>query len=371
MTIGILTYHRSHNYGTMLQAIALRRAIADMGHVAVFLDYWPWHQRKLYALFSWTTFRRGGLLDRFRYLKRFLLTLVPKLFRRRRFNSFFRKEIKPYCRNPFDEFDVVVFGSDQIWRKQLVGGAFNPIYFGCDSFQTSWRVAYAASMGDVPTNPDDCELVKNWLGHLDRISVRESDVQEFLSKSGFQSVFKAVDPVFLDTPESWEEKSSGPPLVSSSYLLFYDLQSSCVDRSSLDRFAENHRLTIVRIVGTADSLPTATKRSTDGPLEFLNLVRNAACVVTSSFHGMAFSILFHKPFYACFRSKTSRAVSLLNDVGLSHQLISPKEPIPEEIPEIDWQNVDVRIERLRNQSIQWLRSTIELAPCVPGRRDCP
>ena len=86
MKIGILTYHRSHNYGALLQAIALRKVLSDMGHVVTFIDYWPAYHKHLYDVFSFhNLLKKRGIRGKCRYAK---ICFLHYKYRKRRKEAF-------------------------------------------------------------------------------------------------------------------------------------------------------------------------------------------------------------------------------------------------------------------------------------------
>lgn len=357
MKVGIVTYHRSHNYGTMLQAHALRMAITGLGHEAAFVDYWPDHQRRTFRLIPPGLFSSRSASELKKTVVSFFRTVRPQLARRRRFNLFFRENIAAWCRPERERFDVLVFGSDQIWRKQPFLKRYNPVYFGRDSFNASRRISYAASMGDLPETADDAAFVRELLAGMDALSVREEDLRDFLAAGGLTATATA-DPVFLPQPSLWLKAAGDAPLVRQPYLLYYDLQRGSFDEKSLYHFAKAQKLKVIRIVGSAFMPPTGSLRSTDGPYEFLNLFRHASAIATSSFHGLAFAILFQKPFFASFSKKASRAKSLLRAAGLEPFLLPTAAPIPVAMPSPDWENARKQVSGFRDFSLCWLGEAI-------------
>lgn len=359
MKIGILTYYRSHNYGAMLQAFALRKVLHDMGHEAVFIDYWPRHQKKAYRLFAWEEFWRGGIRGRISYLKRFLKSLIPKLMRRRNFNRFYCEQIRPYISPQDINYDVIVCGSDQIWRKQGWGYGYNPVYFGKNDFDTKRHISYAASMGGLPEDIEDVNKVLNLITNIDDISVRELDLLNFLNNHGINDVIQTIDPTFLLTKDKWEHYIKKERIIKYPYLLFYDLQIGAIDFIEVEEFAKSLGLKVIRISGWVVSMPTEENRIADGPYEFLNLIFNSDFVITSSFHGLAFSLIFHKPFFASLLRDKSRIESLLQELNLSDRLVSINcKFIGTKVNDIDWKYVSKVIDVKRNYSIEFLTKTI-------------
>ena len=364
MKVGIVTYHRSHNYGAMLQAYGLRRFLSDCGYDARLVDYWPEHQQAIYRLFSWREFGRSSLRGKARMLKRFLKTLPETLSRRRRFKAFFEKELLPYCAKSMDVFDTIVYGSDQIWRKQLRGGHFNPVYFGQNKFKSHHGISYAASMGTLPNNPEDAKTVLSLVKNLDAISVREDDLKAYLTGLGVTNVEWTTDPVFLLSPAVWSSLAGESPLVPGRYLLFYNLNPEAFRDDAVESFAKNCGMGTVRIGKRA--LP-AWRRGCHGefgPYEFLNLVKFSSFVVSSSYHGDCFSILFHKPFLTAFPRNPQRARSLLSKIGLQDRLIEPNQPSISEGTVIDWTIVDRQLSQFKDNSVAWLLKTLDMNPSL-------
>jgi len=155
MNIGILTYHRAHNYGALLQAFALKTWMQTQGHYVEMIDYWPAYHRAVYQIlphFKTRSFK-GKIKDIV-----FLFLGLNKILKRR--NSY-EKFIQNYLQLPAkpiytkkDELksiscDFAIYGSDQIWRKQnlpLYKG-FNEVYFG--AYINTKKISYAASMGEI------------------------------------------------------------------------------------------------------------------------------------------------------------------------------------------------------------------------------
>ena len=126
MKVGIVTYHRTLNYGACLQAIATRVALEKLGHEAYYVDYWPKYHSQIYQTFSLTKFWRLPSLGwKFRYVQ----SILKRKKRNDNFDSFFYKYITPYCQPVTAEFDIIVYGSDQIWRKQKSIHDYNYVYF--------------------------------------------------------------------------------------------------------------------------------------------------------------------------------------------------------------------------------------------------
>lgn len=321
MKIGILTYHRSHNYGALLQAVATRIVLQKMGHDVSYVDYFPPYHKKMYSFFIWENFRGLNFKGKFLYI---LCRIKEYPFRKKRFDnfvSFINKEIEPYCKPLSEQYDIVVYGSDQIWRIQDELGDFNPIYFGAGELCATKHISYAASMGVMELSDKQKWRLKDLVGHLDSISVREKSLKSLLESMGVKNVCQTLDPTLLLTAEEWERIIPSNLITEKGYVLLYDLIKGSFDVGAVKKFASERNLKVIELVGIANRRNSKVLRTTDGPYQFLNLVRNADFVFTSSFHGLVFSLIFNKQFFAAYKKNKSRAESLLTLLGLKDHLI--------------------------------------------------
>ena len=358
MKIGIITYHRSHNYGAMLQATALSKVLLDLEHDVRIIDYWPIHQSKIYLLFDFEEFKKCSFKEKLYYVWLFLRSFIPKIIRRTRFNSFYRDHIRPLCEKNNSTYDVIVYGSDQIWRKQSNNYGYNPTYFGLNDYRKKLNISYAASAGKLPDNIQDEKTFLKLVENIDIISVREYDLKLYLENHGFNDVIQTIDPTLLLTQKEWNKISLHQKrLIKEPYLLLYDLQCNCFSMDEIIKNANSWGLRIVQLVGTANDFSQKNYRTTDGPYEFLNLVKNADFVLTSSYHGLVFSIIYNRPFYVSLKNNVSRVESILRDLSLSDRLITVNGLIPIS-NNINWDSVNKQLNTMRLNSLSYLTNSI-------------
>lgn len=355
MKIGILTYHRSHNYGALLQAVALRNVLQSLHHEVYYIDYWPNYHRHIYELFSFRSMIKRGTRNGFKY---FLECMKYYSIRKRRIDSFkifIKLYIEPYCASMNSSFDLVIHGSDQIWRKQPEIKTYNSIYFGEHKILTKRKVSYAASMGILPENVGEKELLKKYLYNLDYISVRENNLKKNILGLGFQNVRIDIDPTLLLTGESWKKMFGlEEDIAKEKYVLFYDLMSESFMRSEIVNFAKNRAIGLKTIYGKAKKIDGENEITKADPISFLRLIMLSDFVFTSSFHGLVFAILFKKPFYASFRINSGRAQSLLQELGLLDYLLTPHSKIPSDYHPINFSTIMLKLDQLRKSSMRYL-----------------
>ncbi len=351
MKIGIVTYHRTNNYGAVMQSLATRFVLEGMGHEVYYVDYWPDYHRKHYKCFSFRAFIKSLFsLNVLGYLKVYV-------WKKRRFDNFevfFEKFIYPYCRPIDDTYDVVIYGSDQIWRKQKALGSYNPFYFGDNNIKTKQNISYAASMGILPDNDADKAKVKKLVSHLDRISVREEGLRQLLLSLGFENVSLSLDPTLLLTSMEWNKFLPTETYSGQRYALVYIMGPNAFDMNEVKKFTDSNGLKLIVLRGYATTKETDTNITSAGPYEFIRLIKNAEYVFSTSFHGLAFSIIYEKEFLTSFMSNSGRAESLLNQLGIKGRLLPPKSHIPQDLPPIDYNTVRSKLETYRKEAFDFL-----------------
>lgn len=359
MKIGILTYHRAENYGALLQAYALMTYLESLGHDVEFVDYWPVYHSEYFKIFSWANFVNRPIKGKLHILVRFLLMGSKLYCRKKVMQKFMHEQLripeKPIYTNrdvKTEKFDVVVYGSDQIWRKQNLGGVgFDEWYFGSDNVCADKKVVYAGSMGKLETSPEDISFVKAQMRNFCNISVREKDLHDYLQTQGVPSDI-VIDPVFLLAKEQWLQLAVAPKF-ASKYILFYNLLNTPESSSFAKALSKETGLPILEITKKTSFIHKASNLIDNASIEeFLGLVEHADYVVSNSFHGVAFSIVFEKQFYAIGMGvKSNRVISLLEAASIREQYY---ESTPHYIPlsQIDY-------DKVRDQ----IHNEIELSKC--------
>lgn len=356
MKIGILTYHRTLNYGACLQAVATRLVLEQLGYEAYYVDYWPEYHQKQYAVFSWTKFWQGNYRYKIRYLINTAHTFPFVRKRQIKFKEFQNKYIIPYCRSINEQYDIVLYGSDQIWRKQEPEKKYNPVYFGNNTIPTSKHVAFSASMGVLPESINDKAIIKELVAHLDKVAVRENDLKELLIELGVENVKQTLDPTLLVEASVWDASIPQPQYHGKDYLLVYALHPEVFDMNKVRSFAANKGLEIKILLGKATCKDSDTMYSSSDPGEFIGLIKYARYVLSSSFHGLVFSIIYHKEVFVSFTNNSNRALTLLQALGIPERMIPARSDIPSSLLPIDYEKVNKRLEGLRSHSLEYLQT---------------
>ena len=352
MKIGILTYHRAHNFGAVLQAYALKAFLLSRNYNVSFVDYWPEYHKDVYRLFSVQYFSRQTLVGKLKYLIYFIISCHwSKLKQRKLFLNFINQFIEPKDRVDAN-YDIIIYGSDQIWRCQnfVNFAGYNPIYSGSADIKSRYRIAYSASMGIIYDSKELKSFLSSMLKNFDFIGVRECDLFEYIRPLLSCPLSHTIDPVFLLNKEEWL-RIARPNIVKRKYILVLQWQKDAdLLLTSARKVSEEMNYPLISLYGF--------KSSGYGPLEFLSLIYYAECVFASSFHGVAFSIIFNRPFFAYLKSNQNRVLSLLEVFGLSERFVtSVKDVCIENM--IDWSVVNQKIDVWRKDSEKFLLSSIE------------
>ena len=354
MKIGILTYHRAHNYGAILQAIAMRVVLQRMGHDVSYIDYWPNYHRDAYKFFSWSRFRKQKL----GYLKKRLFLFSEIRSRIEHFERDIRFYIAPYCM-PYSrktKYDVAVYGSDQIWRRQYVTKQLNPVYFAQNTIIASKHITYAASMGVLLNEVQDKQKIAQWLKSFDKISVREKDLKDYVSLLGYDSDL-VLDPTLLLSKDDWDTILKPVQIRKSGYVLYYSLNPDSFSVKAVKEFAMLKGLRFIEVKGTAGK-DSESSISQCGPREFVSLIKYADYVFTTSYHGLIFSMIYEKEFYASFAKNGGRAESILSLVDLESRLVkSMAEKIPD-FQKIDYVHVRNSLLDVKKESYKYFEKNL-------------
>ena len=359
MRIGIVTYHRALNYGAVMQSLALRLVLQKMGHEVYYVDYWPDYHRDKYKLLPVRKFAKFSLKKKVDFLESLVLNYRSQKRRIINFEKFFQTHIYPYCCSVDSSFDVVIYGSDQIWRQQKELGSYNPFYFGDNRIKTKHSISYAASMGILPDNEEDKAIIKGLVAHLEKISVREDDLKQLLLSLGFTKVSLSLDPTLLLSAEEWDHYLPTENYSGEKYVLLYIMGVNAFDIGEVKKFAESKGLQLIIMRGYARTRETKFNLTSAAPQDFIRLIKNAEYVFSASFHGLAFSIIYGKQFFASFAGNAGRAESLLNLIGAPERLLPPNGMIPKDISPINFVDVYNRLMCSREESLDFLASIIE------------
>lgn len=362
MKIGTVTYHRANNYGAVLQAYGLYKYLQKKGVDVEVIDYWPEHHKKVYSAWNWdqSEFTSYSLSQKILYSVKRIIVFFKTLVRNKNFDSFRGNYLK-ISKGTKNYYDGVFYGSDTIWNRWNLNNlhtGFDDVMWGNDVIKSTYKFSYAPSMGNVIDTKETKEYCNTMLPNFSMISVRESNLQEKLTEWGTSGVQKVIDPTMLLKKEEWEDITPSLDL-SNDYILCYNLEHSVIIDNIAKKMSLKHNLKVVYLTSTITKSFSKYVKDTAGPSEFLSLFKNAKYIVTSSFHGVVFSIIFEKSF--CFNSntETERITSLLDSAGLSDRFIKD-DSIHIFEKRIEFDDVRERLEPIKEQSYAYIRDCLNI-----------
>ena len=364
--VGIITVHRNVNYGANLQAFASCKFINNAGYNAEIIDYYPPEIDKDNYLFSWLKLsydhgKSKSVLHNLKLITALALSAPEKNKRLKSFYSF----RKNHCRlspeyTSFEEiqngnYTDVVCGSDQVWNPDITDG-IRSLYFGDVNGATN-KISYAASLGRESYNESDEKKAAELIRKMDYVSVREEKSIDYIKNISGKDVVGVCDPVFLLEKEEYE-KIAKPLKVKKPYLLVYSVIYNQSMLESAKKYAEQKGLTLVEICPNKKRSENHIQFTEKSPEEFLGAIKDAEIVVTNSFHGTAFSLIFQKEFYVFDnKARGSRITNILNKAGLEGRIV--EDEIEEALP-IDYEIVNEKLNDYIEPSKQFLLSALSV-----------
>lgn len=357
MKIGILTFHRAHNYGAMLQCYSLAQTLKNLGHDIEVIDYLPAKFEAEYSLYPSRHLNLKHNIGK-------ILKLIPIFYfafkRNKSFSSFFKNFTlsKRYDSNSNSivGYDVIVFGSDQIWNPLLTDGE-DIIYSGKFKKSNTRFVSYAASSNPTIFNNKFESYFRGIISRFDAISVREDSLCTYLNSLKENAATTVLDPVFLTNVDGWKRLAKYP--IDKKYLLIYTVPQTEIIYKLAKDISERLGLKIIELRPNARSggVPDALRFST--PEEFIGFFANASYILTTSFHGTAFSLIFNKPFLTISLNSgiNDRASSLLKSIGLENRIVNTDHITNEDLF-FDYSVPNAKLNELKSKSINFLINSI-------------
>jgi hypothetical protein len=364
-SIGIMTFHGSQNYGGVLQAYALltylknkkenRVKIIDfkVRDVPIFKPVKNWKDLLLLGIVLWNYPSLKRKANRFEQFRNEQMDLTERY-----------QTYEELAENP-PEFDIYIAGSDQVFYPS--GELADAFYLDFVSSEKSRKVAYAPSFG-VNHVPDERKgRITELLNRFDFLSARESGGSKIIRALTGRNVLTVLDPVFLLDRERWRQAERPVQKIARPYILCYALIGRVPQMKIADRVKQLTGLPIVLVTHSLYPRTDADIVIHDaGPREFLWLFDNAEYVVTDSFHGTAFSVLFEKAFfsYIAFQEKAERIRSLLHIIGLGDRIFNKDNEFSKDKLTIDFKCPRERLLKEISLSADYLASALDLG----GRR---
>lgn len=369
-TIGIITIHKIHNYGSVLQAYALQRVCKELGYRADIIDYcFPnsFQESNRYqaindnqsnepkwvkSLFGLSLWRQHKGID----------TFVKNQLQlsQRQYMSPDELEFAP------PHYDIYLTGSDQVWSPRHTNG--DPSFLLHFAPEDKKRIAYAASIGSSCIPEELQNLYLNLLGKYNHIGVREKTGKDIIRDLTGKDATVVLDPTLLLDGKQWDEIATNKRQIKRKYILCYFLNYSFNAFPYVEELAKEIQkqtgYEIVRVARPPHHLgePHTHYRVGASPEEFLALIRDSEMVLTTSFHGTAFAVNYGKPVLTVVKDRNagdSRQVSLMQSLGLDGQIVTIQDPLPyASQARYDVEREQYILSELRDASLNYLKNAL-------------
>ena len=349
-----------NNYGSILQYFALQTYLKQLGHAPYWIQYRP-NENK-----------HNGISKCLRklILKSNVQNDSIKHYNQKGFKNFIEQYISlsqevyynyNEIRKRPPQADLYIVGSDQIWN------GFSPERYLMFVPKNRTKISYAVSFGRSSIRSYLKPLLRIYLKNFEAISVRELNGLEICHSVGRDDAQYVVDPSFLLSKEQYENilDSSNTPTIQGDYIFGYFvnpfINNVCPYFNEINNLSnETHCKLIITAIQNAEKAFTGSQCTNPSPLEWLQLIRKAKYIITNSFHGIAYSIIFQKQFILVpqkggMSDQNCRYFNLLKKLGLDTRIYNHKSSIKSqlEIP-IKWENVLLKEEEFIHTSKEYL-----------------
>lgn len=337
MKVGILTFHDAHNYGAVLQAYALKKYIKTLGYDVKIINY---HHKTIP-----NGFPREGYEVRWDKFNKFIKELID--YEQNVYKS--EEDLEKL------DIDFWICGSDQIWNTEITRG-FNRGFF-LDFDTNGKKISYAVSMGITELPKEQEEKFKNSINKLDYISVREKTLKDYAEKFTSKSITKTLDPTLLLNESDYNNLILDNKY--GKYVLIYALEPDERLIKIAKMIANEKNVKIIELNDKKQEKYFCDQVSDAGPHEFLTLIKNAKAIITNSFHGTIFSIIFKKEFYTITRgNRNSRMENILEIIDMKDRLIENVgdfKSIKEQNYEMAFENLNIEVQKSKEFLINALK----------------
>lgn len=313
MRILTITCHRPYNYGAVLQTYALQHYLESQGVETAVIDYNPDYQKnkhkgnfiksliwKLYRLPDFIVAKRvfGDFLDNYIRLTRQY------------------KSLEELTKKP-PKADGMIAGSDQIWNYSFHQDG---TYYLSFAPHNCFKASYAASIAQDSIPEHLKPVYQSRLSDFKKIAVREQTGANLLNEIGLLNVTTVLDPVFLLSEEEWMTQIADCKFIDRGYVLLYAFNCTNAIANYAKELAKKHgkKLYIINTMINDYRFGCDHHFWNCSPTRFVSLMHNADEVVTNSFHGLSFSIIFKKQVHV-FSKHTggnSRLFDLMKDLNM-------------------------------------------------------
>lgn len=369
-SVGLITFHSSYNCGSMLQTYALQTCIEQTGNKCEVIDFSNAGQKELYNIFA----RNNSIKN---ILKNIILWPHKKCIKQN-YDSYeqFKKNnfklsadtFEDMCQLSDDGYKTIVAGSDQVWNITIEDGD--------DAYFLPWaakskKVAYAPSFGskNIQKYASDVDKYRNFLLDFDFLSIRENNGKKWIKELIGKDVPVLLDPTLLLNAVDYDKIASKKLSLPDRYVFYYSpgysqeinkVVKAVSKKYNLPVLAFNAKTFYVKAMQTwGFALPAI-----ENPAIYLQLIKNATLIFTTSFHGTVFSSIYRKTFWTIknggMYGDDDRVWTLMEQLGLENQLIeTPFDEKFDYLQEPNYQRYNGKLLPLQEKARTYLTAALQ------------
>lgn len=369
--IGVITYHASHNIGSMLQTYALQYVIKNRYSCDVeIINFSSLKQKNMYAMFP--------QVDGFNTLVKNGLNVIFYKVIKSRFDEFenfiknyFNVTSKSY--NDIEQmadlegaYDAIICGSDQIWNVNCTD--FDDAYF-IPFVKNLNKISYAPSLGgkNIIKSGVDLDKYKRYLSDFKHLSVREVNGKKWLDSLTGRDFEIVADPTILVDVDEWDSIAL-PREFDGDYIFFYGVPFSPNTYDVAIEISKKLGMPVIMLDAKSwiykfNFVKGIKLSKFGGPESYLSLIKHSKLVITTSFHGSIFASVFRKNFWTVTYKETNkdddRIKTLLSQLEFSDRLIYLEDYENYDLLEdINYGDYDENIKRFRDTSFSFLDKAV-------------
>lgn len=342
----VVSYCTWTSLGSILQALGLKKALSKSGYESVIVldrssrQYGKSNKKniKSFIEFLYKTLNHKKLVGAYSKRIDFVDQNMDVLY----YGDYNELTMPTFL----DPSYIYLAGSDQIWNPDQC----NPMFF-LDFAKDKKRISYAASMGKTIIESEKKEVFRNLLNNFDSISVREQECADVIRDLTDKEISVNIDPTFLVSAEEWR-KYETPYKIGKPYILLYMLYWNKDYKKQIIALKKKTGLPVVAVCNGLSRVYADEYLLDVGVGEFLWLIDNAQYVITSSFHGVAFSAIFNKKFSAMINpALPSRITNLMRLLSIPEVHITELDGTTD----FNYELINQKIQEEREKSINYLQ----------------
>ncbi len=379
--IGIVTFHRSHNCGSILQSYAMQEILKNYGYQPEFIDFATKGQNELYSVFRPFNFSTPRSFAKSAY--RNMLSALLYSRAKRNWTSYDRYLTNHLnvSKESYDDsselndkkldYELYLTGSDQVWNVAI--DDYDPIYF-LNFVHSHPKIAYAVSQGarDIAKYAQDPDQIARYIKDIDFVSSREENGQKWIENLTGNRYPVVLDPTLLHSQSQYssiEEAHGISNVKDGEYIFVYASPLSRDYMRSVRKYARTHNLKIVvwhkeiwlKHLGWLTGVKCPNDQT---PGKYLDLIKNAKYICTSSFHGVAFSTIYRKNFVVLENDgmragNDDRMTGFLKRLKLSDRIVDLSHFDTKMNEEIDYNEFEVELQKNQKVSRDFLDKALK------------